>query len=128
MICLHFLKSRVQIFYEEIIGVNILSRDDPWDFKVELSTNEIFNIEITSIADNSYLFKKYTREETFIHDRFNEYIPLYELIKLNKAFPQDATTNLIKSYLLKNTPKKELVKNPIYNCQHRFKIATFPRN
>ncbi len=57
LIFLHYLKHLAKIFKNQAIGINLLGRDNPWDFRIELSTDEVFNIEITSIADSSKLFE-----------------------------------------------------------------------
>ena len=63
IICKHFLSSYVRFILREGVGVNIISRDKPWDFEISLSNNDHFYIEVTSIADNQVLFKNNKREE-----------------------------------------------------------------
>ncbi|NAX46420.1 hypothetical protein CAG70_05335 [Photobacterium halotolerans] len=46
----HYLRHFVKHFCNNDLGINLISRDEPWDFKIETSDNSKFNIEITSIA------------------------------------------------------------------------------
>ena len=112
LICLHYLKHYVKYFCEDIVGIKILSRDNPWDFKIELSTKEIFNIEITSIADKGSMFEKMKQEERYKSNSYTDKIPLHELIKLNKMFPNQERSNTIQEYIDLNLSKNEYVDNP----------------
>lgn len=42
LICMHYLRHITRHFLKEDVGVNILTRDNPWDFSLELSTGEFF--------------------------------------------------------------------------------------
>lgn len=57
IICMHFLRYYLPLKYKKDCGVDFLSRDNPWDFKIQIDKDEIFNIEITAIADNENLFR-----------------------------------------------------------------------
>ncbi len=114
VICLHFLKNQVMTFYTKEVAFNIISRDKPWDFKIELSTKEIFNIEITSIAENSQLFEKLKKEERFISKSNEDKIPLHELEKLNTFFPTIEITKSVEIHKQLGVTKNELVNNPYY--------------
>lgn len=110
----HFISRRVKFFYKTEIGINILSRDKPWDFEIELSTNEFINIEITSIADNHWQFEMLKSEERIAKQSNNELIPLRELIKLNKLFPDKQTEDIVNGYLKENLSKDSVIKNPFF--------------
>mgnify|MGYP003110134104 CR=1 FL=1 len=110
----HYISRRIKFFYKESIGLNILSRDKPWDFRIELSSNETFNVEITSISDNQWNFEMLRNEERYATQSNNEKIPLHELIKINKLFPDNSISMLINDYMDKNTSKKSLIPNPFY--------------
>ncbi len=110
----HFISRRVKYFYKTEIGINIISRDKPWDFEIELSTNEFINIEITSIADNHWQFEMLKSEERIAKQSNNERIPLRELIKLNKLFPDKQTEDIINGYLKENLSKDSIIKNPFF--------------
>lgn len=112
LICMHYLKHQVMVFANEPMGLNIISRDEPWDFKIETSNKEIFNIEITSIADDNFHFEKMKREERLMIKSNVKELPIHELIKLNSFFPTEKVTELIDKLLSNGHSKKELVKNP----------------
>ena len=65
LIANHYLQFHARNYKENTVGVRVVSRDAPWDFGIYLSDGSQFNIEITSIADNSWLFEKLKREERF---------------------------------------------------------------
>jgi|GEM_PF-1357783 predicted lactoylglutathione lyase len=65
IICLHYLQFLVQNFLVQDVGINFVSRDNPWDFGVELSNGLAFNVEITSIAENAWSYEKMKREELY---------------------------------------------------------------
>jgi len=112
LICKHYLKNYAKVFLQDTVGVKIISSDDPWDFKIELSTKEVFNVEITSIAEDSELFEKLKREERLITKSKEETLPLHELEKLNGFFPNSEIEGLIKKYKDSGISKKDLVENP----------------
>lgn len=60
IICKYYLSFLVRNFIQPTnpIGVKFTSRDDPWDFRVELSNGLSFNVEVTSVADNQWLHEK----------------------------------------------------------------------
>lgn len=112
VIMMHYLQNYVKVFLNELIGFNILTRDDPWDFKIEIVNKEIFNIEVTSIADDKQLFEKIKREERFAITSNKDKVPLHEVQKLNKLFPNPGIDKKIKEFQESNITKKELVDNP----------------
>lgn len=112
LICLHYLKNYVKVFFKGQVSLNIISRDNPWDFKIELTTGERFNIEITSIAEDADLFEKFKCEERLILQSVEEEIPLHELEKLNRLFPNSEISNLISKHKENGVNKKDMVYNP----------------
>lgn len=114
LIFIHYLKNYVRMFCKEPIGFNVLSRDKPWDFKIELSTKETFNVEITSIADDSSLFEKFKREERLEGKSRNESIPFHELEKLNHMFPNSEIEKLIQEHKNAGVNKEEMISNPYF--------------
>lgn len=115
LICMHYMQYYVRVFLKELIGINIISRDNPWDFKIEIVNKEIFNIEITSIADDKSLFEKIKREERFAIASHEDKIPLHELEKLNKLFPKSEINKKLEELKKDNLSKKDLVDNPYKN-------------
>ncbi len=112
LICMHYLKHQVKVFTDKPMGLNIISRDDPWDFKIETSEKEEFNVEITAIADDDFSFEKMKREERLVIKSNEEKLPIHELIKLNSFFPTEKMTNLIENLLEGRHSKKDIVENP----------------
>lgn len=114
LIFIHYISRRIKFFHKEPTGFNILSRDNPWDFKIELSNDETFNVEITSISDNQWNFEMLRSEERLATQSNNEHMPFYELIKINKLFPDKSINMLINDYKKNNTSKKTFISNPFY--------------
>lgn len=112
LICMHYLKHQVKVFGNRPLGLNIISRDDPWDFKIETSEKEEFNIEITAIADDDFSFEKMKREERLAIKSNEEKLPIHELIKLNSFFPTEKMSSLIENLLENGHSKKDIVENP----------------
>lgn len=112
LVCVHYLKQQIKVFNKEPKMFNIISRDKPWDFYIETDYNENFNVEITSIADDSDSFEKMKREERLIKISNVDQIAFHELIKLNSFFPTENITTLIDDYRKKDISKRDLVLNP----------------
>ncbi len=125
IICIHYLRNQVKLFLNETVGIEIISRDKPWDFKIELSTSEIFNIEVTSISESRKMFEKFKSEERYILNSFKEKIPFYELEKLNKLFPSEEISKQIKQLKIINTGKNSLINNPYYGQNPTLFISGF---
>ncbi len=131
IICNHFLSQYVKLFVKEPIGVKYVSRDKPWDFVVDLSNNENLIIEITAIADQDYLFKKYKYEERIMNSAHKEKIEFYELAKLAFNFPNEEIEKQIDYYKSIGTLKNDLVLNHHFKREFIFfsrfeeNIATF---
>lgn len=111
----HYLRTLAIILSIEKLGVRIVSRDNPWDFKVELSTGKTFNIEITSISDSQKWFRKFKIEERFAGNSLKEKLPLHEIIRLNGLLPNNKISKEIDRLKRLNTPKDELIRNPFKN-------------
>ena len=124
LICLHYLKHITRNFLQDYVGVEIISRDNPWDFKIKLNNECVFNIEITSIADNSKHFENNKKEERLARWCVEEKIPLYELIKLVKFFPDENISRLIDEIKNKGISPNELVPNPYYPPKKRIIFST----
>jgi hypothetical protein len=114
IICFHFLGEHVRMFVKEVVGVRYLSRDNPWDFEVELSTSEKLIIEITSIADQEDLFKKYKYEERLLASTNSKMIKLKELEKLTYNFPDNDIEKLIHLFRREGIKNNDLVSNHHY--------------
>lgn len=123
VICSHFLSRYVQLFLEQATGVIFLSRDNPWDFEIELSNSEKLIIEITSIADEIDLFRTFKYEERITDKSTYTHIEFHELIKLNNILPDPAIERLIISYHERKIGKNELVKNPHYGKDFIFQSS-----
>jgi hypothetical protein len=120
----HYISRRIKFFYKSSVGLNILSRDKPWDFKIELSSKESLNVEITSISDNQWNFELLSNEERCATASQKENIPFHELIKINKLFPDETLEKIIEKYHNNKTSKKKIIPNPFYNKS----ILTIGRN
>lgn len=117
IVCKHFLSNYVSIFIKQLVGVNIVSRDQPWDFVVELSNNETFAIEITAIADNEAMFAKMKYEDriTLLTDKAE--IQLHELERIHQLFPDTSTAALLVQHRQDGLNKKSTVLNPYYKAE-----------
>jgi len=123
LICMHYMKHKVRMFHEEEIGVSLEGRDDPWDFRLSLSSGEKFNVEITAIADSSHHFEMTKREERLSSWAGVDTIPLYELQKLNQFFPDQKITRLIEQYLAAGKTPTDDVMNPLLRPDQRILIG-----
>ena len=112
IICTHYLRNFVKLFSKSEIGVNIISRDKPWDFEIVLNSGESFNMEITSIADNPDWFKKFKYEERFDEKALLDKLPFHEILKLNKLSPSSKAITLIEKLKQAKTSKDSMVNNP----------------
>jgi hypothetical protein len=126
----HYLQNYVRLFLKKPVGMRIISRDDPWDFKIELNGENkfqnVFNVEITSIADHKLQFEKMKREERYQNIVRYEKIPLHELIKINKLFPSNGINEKIIKYRREGFTNKDSVVNPYYiKDQNIFISATY---
>lgn len=123
VICIQFLSRYVQLFLEETTGIRFISRDKPWDFEIELSNSEKFILEITSIADETDLFRNFKYQERISEKSNYEQIEFHELIKLNDLFPDSEIQTLIDELKILKTSKNQLVQNPYYKKQFIFQSS-----
>ncbi len=114
IICSHFLSRYVRFFIGKRTGIKIISRDEPWDFEIELSNGEELTMEITSIADQPDLFKKFKYQERLLKCSSEPKIEFHELLKMNYNFPDKKIDNLIEDYENQDIAKNALVQNPYY--------------
>lgn len=123
IICSHFLSRYVQLFIEKPTGIRFTSRDNPWDFQIELSNSENLILEITSIADEIDLFKTFKYQERICDKSNYEQIEFHELKKLNNLFPRTEIQKVIVELEKKGIDKNDLVTNPYYNSQFLFESS-----
>lgn len=117
LICMHYLRHITRHFLRDDIGINLVSRDNPWDFKIELSNESSFNVEIVSIADHEHHFENNKREERYNQCRSEKKISLHELKKLLTFFPDEKGDLLVKKYLEQGFSSKDLVPNPYFKSE-----------
>lgn len=98
IIARHYIINYKAIFFSKLKDVYILDRDFPRDFKVKLNNECIFNIEITSIADNEDLFKIYNDQDRFMKNTHNKEISFNELKKVNERFINEEINEKIERY------------------------------
>lgn len=131
IICTHFLSRYIRFFIGKPTGLKIISRDNPWDFEIDLSNGEKLILEITSIADQPDLFKKFKYQERLKEYSSNEDIEFHELVKLNYNFPDQNVYDVIKEYKNQNISSNSLVPNPyhgkyfIFQSHFEEKIESF---
>jgi hypothetical protein len=114
IICIHYLRHITKHFIGDGVGVNIISRDEPWDFSLDISCGDKFNLEITSIADMDFHFEANKREERFEQCKRKERIPLHELKKLNRLFPDKNVSAIIEGHCNQNVKNDKDVANPYH--------------
>jgi len=115
IICKHYLSFLVRNFIEKPIGVNFITRDNPWDFTVELSSGLLFNVEITSVADNKWFYEKMKREEEFAKILGRKNITLGKLKQIYKWFGDKKAEKMIKEAEKKLMRDHKEIRNPFYN-------------
>lgn len=126
IICLHYLKHVIRHFYDSMIGVNIISRDSPWDFGLEFSNGEKFNVEITSIADMQKHFAINKNEERYSIWKSEKTIPVHELKKLNKLFHNQKVTEVLKKIYKSNISENDYITNPFYSSEKTIFHSNMP--
>lgn len=126
LICIHYLRHIARHFLNEDVGINILARDKPWDFTLELSSGEIFNLEITSIADIPEHFLINKSEERFNKWKSQDLIPFYELEKIYGLFPDDALSEQISTMRESGISDTDHVENPIKNDAGNIFLSNMP--
>lgn len=126
LILIHFLRFYVKSIVQEDGGINILSRDRPWDFKLELFGKPWFNVEIISISDNQQAFKNNTREETIEAITGKKYIRIRDLEKINENIPDLDADKKIRLFNNLGVPKDTLIPNPWQREELRAFISKLP--
>ncbi|RSY85976.1 hypothetical protein DAH66_09800 [Sphingomonas koreensis] len=111
LILLHYLRHYGLCYVEDVMGLNIVSRDAPWDFEIELSTGEHFFVEITAIADGRFQFEREKREERLRRAALRKTIRVRDLRKLNEMFDIPALEAV--AVLHQNTPADLEIDNPL---------------
>jgi hypothetical protein len=124
----HFLQFCVRHLIKEVVGIKFLSRDDPWDFKLELSSGVCFNIEIVSVADHDQQHRKTSNEDLFAKNTQLETVPLRVLSKLVEAFPDVENKALVNEYKRRGVLGNEMVANPYFGTEQViFTGSHYPR-
>ncbi|ACA88031.1 hypothetical protein Swoo_3772 [Shewanella woodyi ATCC 51908] len=128
IICLHYMRHVVRNFYAEDVGINITSRDAPWDFGLELSTGEQANIEITSITDVTQNFKTHKSEERYTKWKNEKMIPFHELKKLSRLFSSSSLLREVESLEKNGFKNTDMVENPMYGESMTMFVGNMPES
>lgn len=126
LICIHYLRHMARHFCDERIGVNIVGRDAPWDFRLELSTGREFIVEITSIADNAKHFEVNLAEERLAKWRGVAKIPFHELKKLSELFPLSEMPAIVQEHSRSGTSAGSLIDSPLKDQRSQLLLSTIP--
>lgn len=126
LIFTHYLRHFVKHFCNNDLGINLISRDAPWDFQIETSDNSKFNIEITSIAESYKVFNNHSSEERYTKWAQEKEIPLHELIKLEKLFPSDDINSIAQGFVQAGVDENDLVLNPLFSNERALFISKLP--
>ncbi|TCP89649.1 hypothetical protein C8J31_102829 [Rhizobium sp. PP-CC-2G-626] len=124
VICIHFMQFLVKNFIGETTGFNILSRDNPWDFRLGLSTGVKFNLEIVSIADNRLHFETLSREEARDSAAYRPKLRLRDLAKIAKQFPDRNIVEVVTHHHNSGICADDLIDNPDFGVSSRVYIST----
>lgn len=90
---------------------------------MELSNELLFNVEITSVADNQWLHEKMKREEEFEKIVARKYISLRKLKKIHLWFGGEKSQQSIKKAEEDSTKADEQIANPFYDERGRIYIS-----
>lgn len=124
VICVHFMQFLVKHIIGDTVGFNVLSRDDPWDFKLGLSTGATFNLEIVSIADNRLQFEVLTREEVRDNASYRPQLRLRDLAKIAGNFPDQDIVEAVARHRENGVRPDDLVDNPDFGQAERIYVST----
>jgi hypothetical protein len=116
----HYVSHMVKVIGNGPIGFNILSRDKPWDFRLELSSGSTINVEISSFTDRANFFKKITAEEMIQRHSYYKTVRLGLLKKIAKSFPDAALNVAFKGYEAEGLSNSDEVPNPYFPELPRF--------
>jgi hypothetical protein len=114
-----FLSNSVRVFGAGPLGFNILRRDDPWDFELDLSNGTQINVEICSITDRNGFFQRLTAEELLERHSYYEEIRIGILKKILIAFPSSESNELLDQLRDEGRSNSESVKNPFFPPERR---------
>jgi hypothetical protein len=114
LIATHFINFLNRNAFQNRMHFQLLLRDQPWDFCLFCSSGCVINIEIVTISDNKYHLEVNSREEARDLLSHSEYVPLRNLEKVARLFPDDRLQGIIEGYRAENVRPSELVKNPDY--------------
>lgn len=123
LICIHYLRHLSRHFLRQDVGVAIISRDKPWDFRLRLSTGSVFNLEITSIADSKQHFELNKREERLTTLSSQAAIPLFELERLDHLFPSPEIAEKVRECRAAGRSDNDLVSNPFFEQKERILLG-----
>ncbi len=112
LILQHYLRHYAFTFAGVPMGIEIMSRDDPWDFDISVSQGDRFFVEITAIADSRFQFERDKREERLLRDSHKRELPLRDVRKLADMFPSDEVAAYVRS--LAETAIGSNVPNPFF--------------
>lgn len=87
IILLHYLRQYIPQVYKKSRGINILSRDSPWDFIVEVEGGDRICVEITAISDNRQLFEVEGAARELSAASVAEHLPAHKLKRLASLYP-----------------------------------------
>lgn len=124
LICMHFLQHITKCFIKDFLGINLLKRDDPWDFRLELSTGQSFNLEITMIADSAKHFEIMKREEIFSWFRNEKKVPVRTLKKLFSIVPVTSDETELYPH---SKSDDEIVENPFFGDGERLFLSALEK-
>jgi hypothetical protein len=126
VVLLHYLSFMVKHAVKSDIGINIISRDNPWDFELRASNDMHFNVEITSIADNDFQLQVHSREDFISKEAYGEQIRLRHLEKIETMFPNEELRVQIKQLRQSGKSLDELVDNPFFDKHERIFVSALP--
>jgi len=114
IICKHYVAQHVHTILRSKVSVELISRDQPWDFEISFNNGDRLKIEITAIADDQSMFRKMKSEDRIMKITREPTISLHELEKLNGIFPNEKSHALINSYKSEDLTSASQVDNPYY--------------
>lgn len=106
------------------LGWNVLERDNPWDFRIGLSTGATINVEITSVTDREGFFRKLANEELVQRHSYYPKIRLGILKKIANSFPDSETLSFIEECENTGMSNSEYIDNPFFPEQRKIFLST----
>jgi hypothetical protein len=119
LILQHYLSHAVRTLGDGPLGVNVLSRDQPWDFELELSNGTNITIEICSITDRDGFFTKLSAEELLERHSHYPEIRLGILKKIEGFFPSEEGTAFLDEKSKQGFRNSDDVENPYFPPSRR---------